>query len=248
MSTYVISDIHGDYTKFRALLRKINFNDEDTLYLLGDILDRGKDGIKILQYCMMESNIFGIIGNHEYMAMTILNWLNTELSDESYEQLKQDEDKMYAYLAWIQDGGQPTLEQFAKLNKEQVEDLFDYLGEFSLYEEITINNNNFVLVHGGIDNFNINKSLADYQFHELIFHRPDYTKTYYPDKYLVTGHTPTRLIYQKQLNLDFEQINKKQCAYDKVYFKNNHIAIDCGCGYGGRLGALCLDNLKIYYV
>ena len=46
MATYVISDIHGMYNKFTELLNKIKLKDTDTLYILGDVLDRGPDPIK----------------------------------------------------------------------------------------------------------------------------------------------------------------------------------------------------------
>ena len=39
--TYCISDIHGCYDEFMALLEKIAFNPAaDTLYVLGDVIDR----------------------------------------------------------------------------------------------------------------------------------------------------------------------------------------------------------------
>ena len=46
--TYAVSDIHGCYDKYRELLRVIRFCPEDTLYVLGDVIDRGPDGFKIL--------------------------------------------------------------------------------------------------------------------------------------------------------------------------------------------------------
>ncbi len=41
MATYVISDIHGEYELFIKLLEKIRFTSADTLYVLGDVIDRG---------------------------------------------------------------------------------------------------------------------------------------------------------------------------------------------------------------
>lgn len=38
---YVVSDIHGYYDRYLKLLEVINFTDDDTLYILGDIVDRG---------------------------------------------------------------------------------------------------------------------------------------------------------------------------------------------------------------
>ena len=49
MSTYVISDIHGNYEKYKRLLEMIDFKDQDTLYVLGDVIDRGPEGIKVLK-------------------------------------------------------------------------------------------------------------------------------------------------------------------------------------------------------
>ena len=46
--TYVMSDIHGHYDKYREMLETIEFAADDTLYVLGDVLDRGSDGFKTL--------------------------------------------------------------------------------------------------------------------------------------------------------------------------------------------------------
>ena len=46
---YVMSDLHGRYDLFLRMLEKISFSDCDTLYLLGDLIDRGPDGIKLIQ-------------------------------------------------------------------------------------------------------------------------------------------------------------------------------------------------------
>ena len=45
MATYVIGDIHGQ-------LEKMKFNENDELYVMGDVVDRGPDPIKALQYLM----------------------------------------------------------------------------------------------------------------------------------------------------------------------------------------------------
>ena len=46
--TYVMSDIHGQYDKYLAMLDKIAFSDDDTLYILGDVLDRGEEPVELL--------------------------------------------------------------------------------------------------------------------------------------------------------------------------------------------------------
>ena len=41
--TYVMSDIHAMAELFWKMLDKIQFSDRDTLYILGDMIDRGPD-------------------------------------------------------------------------------------------------------------------------------------------------------------------------------------------------------------
>lgn len=42
MSTYCVSDIHGEYEAYLRLLKKLNFSMQDTLYVIGDMVDRGQ--------------------------------------------------------------------------------------------------------------------------------------------------------------------------------------------------------------
>lgn len=48
---YLISDIHGELHDFKKLLKKIMFDREkDNLIIMGDIFDRGPDGIRLLEF------------------------------------------------------------------------------------------------------------------------------------------------------------------------------------------------------
>ena len=46
---YAMSDIHGQYEQFLTLLEQIGIRKEDTLYILGDVVDRGPEPMKILK-------------------------------------------------------------------------------------------------------------------------------------------------------------------------------------------------------
>ena len=46
---YVMSDIHGEKEKFDTVMKKINLTEDDKLYILGDVIDRGNDGIQNLK-------------------------------------------------------------------------------------------------------------------------------------------------------------------------------------------------------
>ena len=75
MATYVVSDIHGEYDLFMELLEKIKLQEADTLYILGDILDRGPHPIKVMLKLMGMPNAVCIVGNHELMALECLEFL-----------------------------------------------------------------------------------------------------------------------------------------------------------------------------
>ena len=53
MAHYAIGDIQGCFDEFTLLLDKINFNHgTDTLWLVGDIVNRGPKSLEVLQFCM----------------------------------------------------------------------------------------------------------------------------------------------------------------------------------------------------
>jgi serine/threonine protein phosphatase 1 len=173
------------------------------------------------------------MGNHEQMAFTMLRKLCVEITEQNFSSHLKAED-FHLLSEWFINGGQTTLEEFRRLSPEQREDLFDYFDEFLYYDEFSLNGNPFVLVHGGLEDFSPEKPLEDYPLHSLLWTRTDYTKRYYQDKYLITGHIPTS-------NID--------PAYDgKIYTRHGHIAIDCGAGYGNPLGCIRLDDFKTFYV
>jgi len=233
MSTYVMSDIHGNYEGYKSLLEKVGFSDGDVLYVLGDVIDRGRRSIKILQDMMLRPNVIPLIGNHEYMGLQCLQFLMQDITEDSIASI--NEETVRGLLEWQNVGGQATMDEFHKLNREEKQDIVDYLEEFSLYEEITVGGKKYVLVHAGLCNFSVDRPLEDYQLYELLFKAPEYFRVYYPDKYLVTGHLPTCAISENE----------------RPYFifkGNNHIAIDCGSGCGGQLGMLCLDTGEEFYV
>ena len=56
--TYCIADIHGCYAEYRELVEKLALSPEDTLYILGDAMDRGPEPIQVIRDIMGRSNVF----------------------------------------------------------------------------------------------------------------------------------------------------------------------------------------------
>ena len=68
MSTYVVSDIHGCYTEYLKMLKKIKFDPKkDGLIIAGDIIDRGPENLEMLRYMESEpESVIFLMGNHDY--------------------------------------------------------------------------------------------------------------------------------------------------------------------------------------
>ncbi|EFB75954.1 hypothetical protein SUBVAR_05734 [Subdoligranulum variabile DSM 15176] len=88
----------------------------------------------------------------------------------------------------------------------------DYLEEFELYEEITVNGQEYILVHAGLHNFAETKKLSDYQLYEVIWEPTDYDKVYFKDKILITGHTPVQLISKGKSEKILKMNNHTNCC------------------------------------
>lgn len=223
---YAVSDLHGCYDKYKKMLEKIQLCDTDTLYVLGDVVDRGDGGIQILRDMATRRNIIPIKGNHDYNAY---RWLKM-ISQQS--QLGMSTKQTEAYLMWRSDGGEPTLRAFSELSPDEQKYILAYLNTFSLYEEAEAGGNRFFLSHTVPEKVRM-QHFETLMWQELIIGEPEYEKQYFPDKYIVTGHTPTGFI-------------DKACS-GRIYQKNNHIAIDCGAVFGNSLGCICLDTFEEYY-
>lgn len=233
MATYVIGDIHGELEQLKILLQKMNFGDADELYIMGDVVDRGPHPVKALQFLMTLPNCICIVGNHEIMALTNLKLLLKEVTDTFLAKLSKED--MGQLLDWMKNGGDTTIAEFTKLSVEERKAVLDYIGEFELYKELETGGREYLLVHAGLENFSEEKRMEEYDLHELVWMRTDYEIPYFPDKIVITGHTPTQYI-----------LGNPRPGY--IYRANNHIALDCGaCSEGGRLAGICLETGEEFY-
>ncbi|MFT4711582.1 MAG: bis(5'-nucleosyl)-tetraphosphatase (symmetrical) [Candidatus Azotimanducaceae bacterium] len=72
MSTYAIGDIQGCFSELEALLEKIQFDQRrDTLWLLGDLVNRGPQNIETLDFLMSLPNVISVLGNHDLHFMAV---------------------------------------------------------------------------------------------------------------------------------------------------------------------------------
>lgn len=234
-----MSDIHGCFRAYWEMIRRIRLRDEDTLYVLGDAIDRGPRGIDVLRDMAGRPNVVGLLGNHELNAIRALPQLVRAFRNGG--KLECTEDELADIELWLYNGGEPTIRQFQQLDPETATSVWNYIVGLDRYREVEAGGRRFVLIHTGPENFSPEKDLSEYTVDEVTFSRPTPDTRYFEDRMMVFGHTPTRIMYG---------MRHERPRPDRIFHADTYIDIDCGAvfGEGGRLGCLCLDTLEEFYV
>ena len=227
MAHYVVSDIHGEADRFYAMLEKIRFSADDTLYILGDVIDRGPDGIPLLREIMASTNMVMLLGNHEYMML---------------DYLKPDPDPI-AKRRWNRNGNRPTLEAFLKLKAREQKEILNFLKSLPTHMELEVNDQRFYLVHG-FPGTNIN---------DEVWSRPELsTPNPMPDYQVIIGHTPVlSLIQPEEEKVRYAMELESRGEHLRICLAEGFINIDCGCGHSYPIKALAgirLEDMKAFYI
>lgn len=249
MSTYVISDLHGQYGIFQKLLDKVAFSDADKLYMIGDAIDRGPDGIKILERVMDSQNMHFLLGNHEYM---MLNSVSPDGSASAFSDYLPGRD---ANL-WINyNGGNKTYNKYKRMRKMKRKELIEWLWASPLSTKVEVNGKTFLLTHSFFNEEMIDVPCCEMDYGtawEIVWKspfRPDIyvdTSVYkaYEPWIFIVGHVP---------------VNRMRMWEDdgslSSYRVDNIIDIDGGCaGYDTKNSAskggilLRLDDLAEFTI
>ena len=220
---YCISDIHGCYAEFMKLLQKINFNKNDTLYVLGDMIDRGENGMECLDYIRSQPNIVALMGNHEMM---MLGYYPGSGRKRDYH--------------WLTQGGIQMLKQINRLKlskdgRKRWNETLSWVRGLPLCIEVTVNNSDYFLSHAGFD---ATKPMEQQTAFDHVWTRENFIlHPAISGKTCIFGHTPTIALRGNSDSSIWSDPNHK----DKI-------CIDGGCVYGGALAALRLDDGAVFYV
>ena len=262
MATYVISDIHGYLSRMFKVLEIAKFDwDNDELYILGDIIDRGPESAEALEWAIEEapSNIHFLLGNHEDMAYSAL--MMTRENGVSYDFFDDP---------WSWNGGSRTLEDCLKLRGYKwCHKAAEWIRELPLYYIV----DDKLLVHAGICNGT--PSLSDDFIRNGIdeyidipgIRRPQWSQhlLWIRDRWIrdqnsypydiIFGHTPTTYDWMQIVN-DCHNFNRERspiaCQGRPGYivrmvgFDNYKVryCIDTG---RDRMGLLRLDDYAEFY-
>lgn len=246
MSTYIMSDIHGQAKKFYRMLKKLNIDlTVDVLIIYGDILDRGKDSLKLFYEILQIQQEYGgdhviiIKGNHEYFLSAYLkgNLPKSVYSSQGY-------------------GGADTIREAEELSEDDKQKLIEIIDSLPLYKTVFSDKRQeeIIVTHTGIHyeyivknddgTISVIKSIETAaEKDEFRFLINGFLQREAPssvikslDMTMIIGHVPTPFI------TGIEAPIITQLKGGKV------ILIDCGAGHGEKLGCLRLEDEAVFYV
>jgi len=222
---YVISDIHGEYDLLLRLLEKIRFSDTDTLYVLGDMIDKGEGSVGVLHTLLPMKNAKIILGNHE---KAFLDYYRSLLSSGMKPEKLLSELRSY----FPKDGGLLTFEDM------------DSLEELPLY----IDAPDFIGVHAGVPLVGngkipplhtVNPAVL---LHDRRFKEPKVLPE--NERCVFFGHTTTESALGMQGIVVYRRVGTRGDRIED-YIK---IHLDTGAFHSGTLGLFCIDTCYAYYV
>ena len=120
--TYVIGDIHGNKEKYLQMLEKISPAETDAVFILGDVIGMGDEGIEILKDMMYRANIFPILGEQEYMAREIFPLISSAKTVDEAKSLLEGE-KAELFEKWLTMKSEKTVSDFLTLDEENKESI-----------------------------------------------------------------------------------------------------------------------------
>lgn len=223
MSIICVGDIHGMRKHFNGLWDQLQPSKDDTIVILGDMIDRGPDPKGVVQDILDRQadgfNIIALQGNHEDMYMACLDGINAIGNGE--EDIQENICDVFLF-----NGGNTTSKSYGRIVPD--DDHLDFFRSLPLKYET----DEYFFCHAGVDP---NKSLQNQTGVDLLWIREKFL--YSPKdfgKLIVFGHTPTMMIH------DHKSL--------EPFVTDTKIGIDTGCVFGGRLTALILPEFEYLQV
>ena len=228
-----VSDMHGDLITFKEGLEEINFNDNDYLFVIGDMYEKGDltYNLKTARYFMelnKKENVFCMSGNCDEVLRFILP--KEAHKDFLYYTLVRQRSIINDMALEMRYplGKDMNVDDFVEKVQEKYQDLYEFMDSL---DDVIIINNKIVLVHGGIDDVD---NIPEYAISMLKY--DNYYNVAKPQKHLtIVGHYPTRN-YRSDV----------ACQNPILDFKKKIFSIDGGNHLvkGGQINFLMLDNLE----
>lgn len=217
MSVYAFSDLHAQYNLWKQIKNYIK--PEDTVFCLGDLVDRGDSGLDILYEVLNTPNIIVLKGNHEdFIAQVGIKLVKCDYPPEYENQM----------ALWYSNGAQKTIKEFSALDDKKKMFFIEKISKMPTHIEYTNKKGDLIyLCHAGrqpetreIDDIYYGKgTIACNNFIWDRHHLNDKIWTGREDEYCVHGHTPViymeDCLYTQDLPEDVTKIFR-YCGSHKI--------------------------------
>lgn len=227
MSTWVTSDLHGNYELWSKI--KNFLKEEDKLFFLGDAIDRGNRGFEILKEMLEDKRIIFLRGNHEQM-------MYDALIDNGHMAFTKD------FTHWLKEGGDTTYNNINCLDwkyKEKLELILSIQNlPFQVKYRSKINGMTFILSHAGYTPNDIFFSSSVQKRQDLLLWGREHIVEQWPHikelktTIMIHGHTP------------IGYLNVCKGNEPTWYCDNHKIDIDMGTPISGMITLFNLDTLE----
>ena len=263
MAHYAIGDIQGCFTLLTRLLHKINFNrSTDTLWLTGDIVNRGDASLQTLRFVKQhEDCIHTVLGNHDLHLLSVYYGKSRPKKGDTIDDILKADDKN-SLIDWLR------------------------------HQPLMLKKNNYLMVHAGLlpqwtgkEALSLAGEVQDALqsgncrkfFAQMYGDTPNrwHKSLKGMDRLRLITNVMTRMrVISKNNKLDFnfksvygDMPNNRQAWFDApcrrhsddtiifghwsalgLHIDKNVIGLDTGAVWGGELTAINLDTLEIYQV
>lgn len=242
------SDLHGCWRRLDRLLRQVGFCDNDMLFILGDLIEKGRENLASLRYVMKLSqrdNVTVLMGNVDLSRLEMLECLREESSKKLYEYLLKMRgwrgtsifDEMGAELGITLDSPEKIIASKSTL-LEGFRREFDFIRSLPTIVEITnealpsgspqtpelpadspnLVPKGYILVHGGLPGEDL-EAVRDMDIRRVLKFDNFMASGLSFDKYVVAGHWPVNIC------------NDRIMQFNPIIDRQRHIiSIDGGSG------------------
>jgi len=265
VARYVVGDIQGFYQKLQEALAIIQFNPSvDTLYVAGDMVNRGPQSLETLKWMYKnQDSVIAVLGNHDIYLLARYHRVMNSDSEDTLDSLLKNK-HVDKYVDWLKTCGLMFMDG---------DSIIVHAG---LHPHISLNdalriNHQVVNNLRGKDCISYIKRI--YSNGPALY--PDELEQFARQKFFINSATRMRVLNTKDLSMDYRYKGPPHfSSYDKTipwfllpkhhsvnkriyfghwaalgyYHDNNVTALDTGCGWGSKLTVVNMDTYEAFHV
>lgn len=233
----VISDIHGHLDRLIQLLRKVKYTENDILVIVGDLIDKGPESLRVVQYVMELCSRYPVyvsMGNVDMGRLLVL---------------EEEAEKFSGFIHWLDGawGGGLFIDMLADMGipvshlngqnaaeyKERMCAQFEKELDFLRSRPTILTAGDYLFVHGGVPTDDLSllegTDAVQYLKNDNFLNQGFRFENYH----VVTGHWPVCLYRENEEN--------NSPLFD---FERGILCIDGGCGLkrAGQLNGILIPD------